>query len=111
MARTGSEKGEMTWKPVKVALCYIAVFGEERPTLLARKRLLGDIGISEIYTVSFMIISISQLSISWLSISDEVGAVPVIAVVNLEMRLRLCPHFWHVISQPSIHCIAQLDLV
>lgn len=30
---TGSEKGKMTRKPVKVALCFIKVFGEERPTL------------------------------------------------------------------------------
>lgn len=46
----------MTWKPVKVVFCYIKVFGEEKPTLLARRRLLENVDISEI--ISFMIISI-----------------------------------------------------
>ena len=60
MARTGFEKEKLKWRPVRVALCYITVFGEERPTLLARMRLLDNGGISETYTVPFVIVSINR---------------------------------------------------
>lgn len=56
-------------------------------------KLLKNIGISEVYTISFITICVNQ-TLPGLGISEEVRAVSIMAVLNVEIKLKLCPHFW-----------------